>query len=572
MSGLEVAGLVLGSIPILVSLLQNYGNGITLMRNWRKREREVKSLIRNLDVEKVRLQNVCEKLLNGVAPPSAIEDAIEDPFGPIWKDEHIYRKIRARLWKGVDNFETTLGDIKEALEELKKRVEPHDGGRVSVELKLAAFTVSRERYEDSLTTIKNGISTLENIVDRNMELEPTRRLRSQGKFYLLLRDLSRGLYSAISSSLGCSCGHDVGLRLQARSADFMPFDGDQEITRKTEFQLALASSSPSDAGKKTWEEFGAKPVIASKELPSFPLSLRAMASPPLKQKRRVAFFDRPTVISSFTSVSSASASHSGTSTATISSGSTMIHQHLIQASASAILTCAPSNPMSDVLCEQAKSIIAQNGGAQAPTFLFTKTSVVLGSVSQGKQPQGPRHWQLISLADCLNGASSEKYYLPYKDRLHLAVVISSSVLQLYGSEWMRDIPGSQDVYFVTNNDGFPIYQHPLLIKDMATLPKTIQCGSAFEPIFASLGVLLVEVFLGATMRLMREQGSAGGADWQVAQQLLERGRISSLNSRAAVARCFDSFGVGQGDLDLADGCHDIYAGIVSLLEKDLGYT
>lgn len=228
--------------------------------------------------------------------------------------------------------------------------------------------------------------------------------------------------------------------------------------------------------------------------------------------------------------------------------------------------------MSDALCEKVKHIGSQNNCTQSSTFRFTKTAAITAGLHQAQKQNAERRWRFISLAECLDASTPERYYLSHKDRLHLAVNLASSVLQLHGSEWMTNIPRSRDVFFVMNNEGYPVYQHPLLIKGMASTPKSVHCEGLFEPIFASLGVLLIELFLGATMPVVRERNSTTGADWQVAQQLLDRGCISSLNSKAAVSHCFDGFGAGKDALDLADGCHDVYAGIVSLLEKDLDYV
>src|SRR4051794_4057127 len=72
MSGFEVAGVVLGSLPLVISALEHYRDGLRSIQRWRKYERELQSLVRNLETERAKLQNVCEKLLVGLVPPSRI--------------------------------------------------------------------------------------------------------------------------------------------------------------------------------------------------------------------------------------------------------------------------------------------------------------------------------------------------------------------------------------------------------------------------------------------------------------------------------------------------------------------
>ena len=122
MSGFEIAGAVLGSIPIVVSALENYKNGVRVIQRYRRYERELQSLIRNRETERVKLQNVCEKLLDGIVPPSRIDAMVENPGGDLWLKEETQKEIRARLWKSWDVFQWTLSDIQTATEEINEKL------------------------------------------------------------------------------------------------------------------------------------------------------------------------------------------------------------------------------------------------------------------------------------------------------------------------------------------------------------------------------------------------------------------------------------------------------------------
>jgi hypothetical protein len=130
MSGFEIAGVVLGSVPIIVAALQFYMKGASTIQKWKFYTRELKCLIRNLETEKVKLQNVCEKLLVGIAPTTQIEEMIDDPFGPLWQDREIFGKVRLRLWRSFKIFEETIKDMNEVVEEIKEKLNIGPEGKV----------------------------------------------------------------------------------------------------------------------------------------------------------------------------------------------------------------------------------------------------------------------------------------------------------------------------------------------------------------------------------------------------------------------------------------------------------
>lgn len=131
MSGLEIAGVVLGSIPLAIAALEHYMDGIRAIKHWQNYARELKSLKRNLNTERVKFQNVCETLLVGIVPSSKIEAMIDDPFGAQWHEGEMSRKLRVRLWRSFKLFEETVQDMEEAIKELMKRLDLGIGGKVS---------------------------------------------------------------------------------------------------------------------------------------------------------------------------------------------------------------------------------------------------------------------------------------------------------------------------------------------------------------------------------------------------------------------------------------------------------
>jgi hypothetical protein len=131
MSGFEIAGVFLGAVPIIVEALKCYQQSADAFQRWRRYGRDVKILIRNLETERVKMENVCEKLLLGLVPSRQMEEMIGNPFGPSWKDPELWGQIRLRLWNAGKIFEETVQDMKEAIEELMLKLGIESDGKVS---------------------------------------------------------------------------------------------------------------------------------------------------------------------------------------------------------------------------------------------------------------------------------------------------------------------------------------------------------------------------------------------------------------------------------------------------------
>ncbi|KAI3328088.1 hypothetical protein HD806DRAFT_485041 [Xylariaceae sp. AK1471] len=587
MSGIEIVGIVLGAIPLVISALEHYGEGVHTIARWRKYKREKQSLVRNLNTEHVKLQDICEKLLLGIVPESRIEAMIKNPFGDLWRDEHTQKKIKARLWKGYSSFEDTMTEIKMATDEMKKRIDSQ-GGKNDSNLKRVLFTLSRSQYSDLMLTIKDGIVTLEKLTDRNMELEPARKVRSQGKLFALLRDMSKGLYNALRSSLDCACRHDVSLRLEKRSADFTPMDYNDIFMGDLTFQLALSYQPTYDDAcglveVRKWEEVLIKATTMPKEqTPVF----RALDTTVQPRKGR---FKK--------SVSFASSTTAASSTITLVEpepysqnrnvlSPTFEIQQSIQSLSIGVASIGLSNSEAKLnLCEKMNR-------AQKQTQVSTYGTIIdQSSHNTRKYTVDPisvpdyedtRCWSVVSLKDILQ-QKDNSVYLSTEDRLQLAVVISSSILQLHGSPWLARAISSQDIFFIQKHS-YPIYGQPFLIRKLpddnsSSVEETPDTHLKRNPTLLALGVLLIELFLGETIDSLRtpKERSLSCTDlllnYMTVKRLIERVRGASSNYATAITRCVDGeLHSSELTLDSEDFCHDIYSGVVSLLENDVAHT
>ena len=121
-TGIETAGLVLAVLPLLITGLEDYQKGLVPMKDWLRYRSVVKSLIRSLKMEQIRLRDTCEKLLSNIVPDEEIADLIASPGGPDWCNDHIEETLKDRLRESFVVYMDTIEDMKDLLSKLKVKL------------------------------------------------------------------------------------------------------------------------------------------------------------------------------------------------------------------------------------------------------------------------------------------------------------------------------------------------------------------------------------------------------------------------------------------------------------------
>lgn len=130
MSGLEIAGVVLGTIPLLISGLEHYAQGVQTIRRLIGYKWELKSLVNSLKTEDSIFKNTCETLLDRLARPSTIESLLKDPGGDEWKAPDLGRKLERRLGDSYSVFFENVTAIHESIQAFQERLSLSADGKV----------------------------------------------------------------------------------------------------------------------------------------------------------------------------------------------------------------------------------------------------------------------------------------------------------------------------------------------------------------------------------------------------------------------------------------------------------
>lgn len=119
MSGIEVAGLVLGAFPLMISALEHFRETAEVLEGWWKIKCEYRKCMRNLKYHKLAFEeNLEELLLPLVADEDKLQLLLKEPGGPAWKDQELEDTLRERMPKTYSSYSDTIEMMLETVEEL----------------------------------------------------------------------------------------------------------------------------------------------------------------------------------------------------------------------------------------------------------------------------------------------------------------------------------------------------------------------------------------------------------------------------------------------------------------------
>jgi len=128
----KVAGFILAALPLVISGLEHYADGVTTITKWWSYKRELKSLIRVLDAEYARFLGTCEKILDGLVPPEQLKDLLCQPGWALWRDAALNKKLKMRLQRSYSPYLRSVEDMANAVNDLETKLELGEDGKVGL--------------------------------------------------------------------------------------------------------------------------------------------------------------------------------------------------------------------------------------------------------------------------------------------------------------------------------------------------------------------------------------------------------------------------------------------------------
>ncbi|EKJ76393.1 hypothetical protein FPSE_03392 [Fusarium pseudograminearum CS3096] len=580
MSGFEVAGIVLGSLPLLVTTLETY---CKFMREWGKASSELKSLNRQLSTERAKYYNVCTLLISDVVPQQDIESMLLSPFGPLWRVSETNDMIRQRLWDAYSPFEETVVEIQEALEAIMRRlrvqisqdgqVEWGNKNRMTREFRKLLYRLHRDDYKDDIATISKGISDLECLTKLSIKLEPSRKKQSRGKLFKILRDLSASIYRALCSSILCNDPHDVSLELSPRLIEIGCDRGDEKVLTDAQFKIAISFEMvEASTTKRFWDEVSiktAKSMTTKRSQPCLPQPQAKWAKTvPSGNKSELPFTNS---MRSKHNVKPAMAPFSRLATTGVAFTKTCDEEERALSKRSLNLCTAMRNARHARPVCYGHLIDTECADRHFQVYALGTTINSDG-------------WSIVTLSDILEGKGGLNPLVSLAEKARLALAIASSVLQLSKTPWLPEALTRKRVHFFRRDETLS-YRYPFLLRSFPLRPSQLPnptaasgCIPLNNPTLFALGILLLEIILGQSFEQLRSpdekpiHGDYNGVirNSIAAHKLLERVALINTAYQAVIQRCIDC--TETRGLDEGGFRQEVYNDVVLELEAILEST
>jgi hypothetical protein len=246
MSGIEVAGLILGVIPLVISALEHYEDLIGPSVAFIKFHGNLARAVRELRNQHALFEQTILILLIPITKPEERSHMIDNSDSELWQDAGIEQALRETLDGAYPAYMSVFHDIQrimvsialklniegaesvslQGLEALVSKQPPAKKGgilRKNFDFKnRIKFTMNRQKIKTALDELQENINTLDKLhakAERVQEVEalPT---RGRSRFSLpldVIRQNAERLYRVLSQSWSCpDHSHNSGLLLEQR--------------------------------------------------------------------------------------------------------------------------------------------------------------------------------------------------------------------------------------------------------------------------------------------------------------------------------------------------------------------
>lgn len=123
MSGIEVAGVVLGVLPLIISAIEHYDSGLDRMTAFVKWKGELDKAMRELWIQHSYYEMTLRTLLGGVVTETELEEMITRPESELWKSRHLDRELRQKLGKAYQVYSFTITEMGGYMKTLAKHLD-----------------------------------------------------------------------------------------------------------------------------------------------------------------------------------------------------------------------------------------------------------------------------------------------------------------------------------------------------------------------------------------------------------------------------------------------------------------
>jgi hypothetical protein len=130
MSGIEIAGLVLAAIPLLISAIEHYNDGLDPLKAFIQWKGKLAQVLRDLWHQHTFYYMTLRLLLEGITTDEELDQMMTDPRCDLWKSGKICANLRTKLGIAYLPYLSTIEDVEAILMTISKHVNLEKSSRV----------------------------------------------------------------------------------------------------------------------------------------------------------------------------------------------------------------------------------------------------------------------------------------------------------------------------------------------------------------------------------------------------------------------------------------------------------
>ncbi|KAL6160366.1 hypothetical protein ACJQWK_09172 [Exserohilum turcicum] len=499
MSGIEVAGLVLGCLPLLIQGIESYKEGLDPIKGFFGREKELPIIIRKLRAQYDHYDQTIQLLFGSITSDVEFALMMTDPAASqeLWKSKEA--ALQDKLQNTYSSYQRTMADIERITKKIASKLDLDRAAELTrndLEALLAAnpkkandnryeirkrvrFGMNKKTVKALLEELDECNKSLERFTEKSEKIETYHRATKPSYASRLqkLQRYAKTLHESLSVCWSCSCksSHRTSLQLEPRGNVFA-FRGQKPTeSPKTSFGVAF-STMDADGSGVPWLIQAAEISVEDEDEDE---CLAPMASPRQKMAKRVSFGKPPPY-------------------AVMDPGDQML----------------PPQEVKD-LCA---SIQQLDKGASMIGLSLDRKSKLRGVHLIDMTETHVPTVELVSLEDLLRQppvVNGRRAKLSMKERYSLALTLASSVLYLNSTPWLANEWATRDILFHrTCNAARPInterpYLAAMGVEGANGVSEKEQAGGFRNTVLIALAVALLELYFGVTAEKYRESEAEG---------------------------------------------------------------
>ena len=137
-SGVELAGLILGALPIIIVAIEKYNDGLDPVKSFLRWEKELPALIRKLRNQHVHYAQTIRILIEPITTEFELAEMLSGS-STLWKDKAMEVKLQEKLQDSYFAYQSTISDIERITKRIASKLDLDRASEVRITLPIAFF-------------------------------------------------------------------------------------------------------------------------------------------------------------------------------------------------------------------------------------------------------------------------------------------------------------------------------------------------------------------------------------------------------------------------------------------------